>query len=85
MSNRDTRLAWSGPPAKKSKAFNPAHVYEFGLMVIEKDLITGVTVSVHCQFCVYFDREERNPELVRKCAKTTSVVNFLTVIRVLFE
>lgn len=64
------------PPAKQSKHFNPAHAKEFGLMIIEKDLITGVVLSVHCQFYIYFDREERNPELLRKRAKTTSIMHW---------
>ena len=69
-------LIVSMPPAKQSKPFNPAHAKEFGLMIMEKDLITGAVLSVRCQFCVYFDRENRNSELIRKRAKTTSIMHW---------
>jgi len=52
-----------------------AHVIEFGLKIMEHDPNTKSVVSVHCQFCVFKDREERHPEKGRKRKNANTVMN----------
>jgi hypothetical protein len=38
--------------------FQTAHIIEFGLAMIERDIRTLKVLAVRCQFCVFFGREE---------------------------
>ena len=64
------------PPAKQQTPFNIAHVIEFGLYITERNANTSVVASVRCQFCVYFEKEDRNPENVRKRRKTEAIMSW---------
>ena len=64
------------PPAKQTTPFNIAHVVEFGLYITERNANTSVVASVRCQFCVYFKKEDCNPEKVRKRKKTDAIMSW---------
>ena len=44
---------------KRVTAFNEGHVLAYGLTVCERDASTMTVVSVSCQFCLHFGREEK--------------------------
>jgi hypothetical protein len=66
----------SMPPAKYQYHFKNEHIVEFGLYVTYRNAKTSVVASVRCQFCVYFDKEDRDPERVRKRKKTDGIMSW---------
>src|SRR6266496_3795054 len=61
------------PPGKQQTPFRQSHVIEFGLKIMEQDLINQAILSVHCQFCIFHDHEELHPEKIHKHQKTMTV------------
>ena len=42
----------------RTTPFQDKHLLEFALKVNQVDAVTSQVVSVRCQLCVYYDREE---------------------------
>ena len=42
----------------RSTPFQKKYLLEYGLRVSDTDMITALTISVRCQFCVYYGREQ---------------------------
>jgi hypothetical protein len=70
------------PQVKILSTFKDAHIHEYGLYITERHPKTSVVISVRCQFCVYFEKEDRNPEKVRKRKKTDAIMTWQTNFRV---
>ena len=47
------------PPKKRTMTFNEAHVITYGLQISERAPTTKEVISVSCQFCIFFGREEK--------------------------
>jgi hypothetical protein len=67
------------PPKKRTTPFNEDHVVAYGLKICERAPTTKQVLSVSCQFCVHFGREEK---VGAKRKATTNVHYFRCPFRV---
>ena len=61
------------PPGKQRTSFQQSHIIEFGLKIMKQDLINQIILFIHCQFCIFHDREELHSEKIRKRQKIMTV------------
>ena len=51
-------------------------MFEFGHYITEHNANTSLIASVRCQLCVYFGKEDHDPERAHKCKKMEAIMSW---------